>query len=102
MEVGLGKGAAVKVKDAGMLADPRVVEWMIRTAEKSKIPYQREVLEGGSTDARAIQLARAGVPAGCLSIPCRYVHTPSEMVDYDDVQNAVKLLTALVSKPVEI
>lgn len=102
MEVGLGKGAAVKVKDAGMLADPRVVEWMIRTAEKSKITYQREVLEGGSTDARAIQLARAGVPAGCLSIPCRYVHTPSEMVDYDDVQNAVKLLTALVSKPVEI
>ncbi len=102
MEVGLGKGPAVKVKDAGMLADTRVVEWMIRTAEKSKIPYQREVLEGGSTDARAIQLARAGVPAGCLSIPCRYVHTPSEMVDYDDVQNAVKLLTALVSKPVEI
>ncbi len=102
MEVGLGKGPAVKVKDAGMLADPRVVEWMIRTAEKAKIPYQREVLEGGSTDARAIQLTRAGVPAGCLSIPTRYVHTPSEMVDYSDVQNAVKLLAALLSKPVNI
>jgi putative aminopeptidase FrvX len=102
MEVGLGKGPAVKVKDAGMLADSRVVAWMIRTAEKAKIPYQREVLEGGSTDARAIQLTRGGVPAGCLSIPCRYVHTPSEMVDYDDVQNAVKLLKALVSKPVDI
>jgi endoglucanase len=102
MEVGLGKGPAVKVKDSGMLADPRVVEWMIRTAEKAKLPYQREVLEGGSTDARAIQLTRAGVPAGCLSIPCRYVHTPSEMVDYDDVQNAVKLLAALLSKPVNI
>ena len=102
MEVGLGKGPAVKVKDAGMLADPRVVEWMIRAAEKGKIPYQREVLEGGSTDARAIQLTRAGVPAGCLSIPCRYVHTPSEMVDHDDVQNAVRLLTALASHPAEI
>jgi endoglucanase len=102
MEVGLGKGPAVKVKDAGMLADPRVVEWMIRAAEKGKIPYQREVLEGGSTDARAIQLTRAGVPAGCLSIPCRYVHTPSEMVDHDDVQNAVRLLTALVSLPAKI
>ena len=66
------------------------------------MPYQREVLEGGSTDARAIQLARGGVPAGCLSIPCRYVHSPSEMVDYGDVQNAVKLLTALMSKPVDI
>ncbi|KAF0106913.1 MAG: endoglucanase [Anaerolineaceae bacterium] len=102
MEVGLGKGPAVKVKDAGMLADPRVVQWMIRTAEKAKIPYQREVLEGGSTDARAIQLARGGVPAGCLSIPCRYVHTPSEMVDYEDVQNAVKLLTALLRAPVTL
>ena len=102
MEVGLGKGPAIKVKDAGMLADPRMVDWMIRTAEKARIPYQREVLEGGSTDARAIQLTRAGVPAGCLSIPCRYVHTPSEMVDYDDVQNAVKLLTILVSKTFDL
>lgn len=102
MEVSLGKGPAVKVKDSGMLADPRVVAWMIRTAEKAKIPYQREILEGGSTDARAIQLTRGGVPAGCLSIPCRYVHTPSEMVDYSDVQNAVKLLAALVSKPFDL
>jgi len=88
------------VKDSGMLADPRLVQWMCSAAEKNHIPYQREVLEGGTTDARAIQLVRSGVPAGCLSIPCRYVHTPSEMVDYDDVQNAVKLLVALLSGPV--
>jgi putative aminopeptidase FrvX len=100
MAVSLGKGPAVKVKDTGMLADPRVVEWMCATAEKKHLPYQREVLEGGSTDARAIQMVRAGVPAGCLSIPCRYVHTASEMVDYGDVQNSVKLLTALLSAPV--
>jgi putative aminopeptidase FrvX len=100
MAVSLGKGPAVKVKDGGMLADPRIVEWMCSTAEKKRIPYQREVLEGGTTDARAIQMARAGVPAGCLSIPCRYVHTPSEMVDYEDVQNSVKLMTALLSAPV--
>ena len=48
-----------------------------------------------------MQLTRSGVPSGCLSIPCRYVHSPSEMVDEEDVQNAVKLLTALVSAPVE-
>jgi putative aminopeptidase FrvX len=102
MAISLGKGPAVKVKDSGMLADPRIVKWMCATAEKSRIPYQREVLEAGSTDARAIQLVRAGVPAGCLSIPCRYVHTPSEMVDYDDVQNAVKLLVALLSGPVAL
>ncbi len=100
MAISLGKGAAVKVKDTGMLADPRLVEWMCSTAERKRIPYQREVLDGGSTDARAIQVTRSGVPSGCLSIPCRYVHTPSEMVDYEDVQNSVKLLVALLSGPV--
>lgn len=102
MEVGLGKGPAVKVKDGGMLADPRIVNWMIRTAEKAKIPYQREILEGGTTDARSIQVARAGVPVGCLSIPTRYIHSPSEMVDTGDVLNAVKLLVALLSAPVAL
>lgn len=81
-----------------MLADPRVVDWMVTSAEENEIPYQLEVLEGGTTDARAMQISRAGIPAGCLSIPCRYVHSPSEMVDYDDVQNAVRLLTSLLEK----
>jgi endoglucanase len=102
MEVGLGKGPAIKVRDAGMLADPRVVDWMVKTAEKDKIPFQMEILERGGTDARAIQLTRAGVPAGCLSIPCRYVHSPSEMVDYGDVLNSIRLLVSLLSKPVEL
>jgi endoglucanase len=99
-EITLGKGPGIKVKDGLMLADPRVVEWMTRTAELNKIPFQREVLSGSSTDAHAIQLTRAGVLSGGLVIPCRYVHSPSEMVDIDDLENAVKLLTAMLSKPV--
>jgi putative aminopeptidase FrvX len=98
MQVSLGKGPAIKVRDGGMLADKRVVQG----AEKLSLPYQIEILEGGSTDARAMQLTRAGVPAGCLSIPCRYVHSPSEMVDLNDVQNAVRLLVELVSQPVKL
>ena len=85
-----------------MIADPRVVGWMIRAAEKAKLPYQREVLLIGATDARAIQLTRAGVPSGCISIPVRYVHSPSEMVDYSDVQNSVKLLTAVLRTPIDL
>ena len=102
MEVGLGKGPAVKVRDGRMLADPRIVRWMADTAEKAKLPYQLEVLEAGTTDAAAIQLARAGVPAGCMSIPCRYIHSPSEMVDYNDVTNCVRLLVELLSHPIEL
>ena len=101
MAVALGKGPAVKVRDGGMLSDPRVVTWMSQIAEKAHIPYQLEVLEFGTTDARAIQVTRAGVPSGCLSIPCRYIHSPSEMVDFRDVQNGVRLLVDMLSQPVE-
>jgi endoglucanase len=102
MEVSLGKGPAIKVRDGGMLSDPLVIDWMVRAAEKASIPYQLEVLEGGTTDARAMQITRAGVPAGCLSIPTRYIHSPSEMVDMDDVQNSVRLLLELLQAPVEL
>src|SRR5688572_9141656 len=102
MEMALGKGPCIKIQDVSMIADPRIVQWMIRAAEKNKIPYQREVMLIGGTDARAIQLTRAGVPAGCISIPVRYVHSPSEMVDFSDVQNAVKLLTAVLRTPIDL
>ncbi len=97
MAVNLGDGPAIKIRDSGMLCDPRVIQWMTQTAEKENIPSQREVLESGSTDARAIQLSRSGVPVGVVSIPCRYIHSPSEMADYRDVLNTVKLLKALLS-----
>jgi endoglucanase len=84
-----------------MLAHPGVKELLIETAEAQGIPYQLEVLSGGTTDAAAIQLARGGVPAGCVSIACRYVHTPSEMVDIDDVKHSVELLASLLKGPID-
>jgi endoglucanase len=101
-KVVLGKGPAIKVKDGGMISDHRVVKWMENTARKSKIPVQREILLGGTTDAKAIQLTRSGVPVGCISIPCRYVHSPSEMIDINDTQNAVSLLVHLLSQPINL
>ncbi len=90
--VRLGGGPAIKVKDAGMICDPAVVERMKSLAEKERIPHQFELLEGGSTDARAIQISGAGVQSGGLSIPTRYIHTPSEMIDMRDVEQAHHLL----------
>jgi endoglucanase len=102
MEMALGKGPCVKFQDVGAISDPRVVQWMIAAAEKNKIPYQREVLLVGGTDARAIQSVRAGVPTGCISIPVRYVHSPSEMVDYSDILNTVKLLAAVLRTSINL
>jgi endoglucanase len=102
MAVGLGGGPAIKIKDGGMLAHAGVKDWLLRTAESGAIPCQREVLVRGTTDASAIQVSRAGVPAGCVSIPTRYVHSPSEMVDYGDVLASVKLLVRALSGPIDI
>jgi len=98
----LGAGPCIKVMDGGMLSHPGINNMLIGAAESNGIPYQMEVLPGGTTDAMAIQLARSGVPASCVSIATRYIHTPSEMVDLDDVENAVKLFLAFLGQPIEV
>jgi endoglucanase len=69
---------------------------MIECAEENGIAYQREVLPYGGTDAGAIQKTGAGVPAGVISIPCRYIHSAAETVDLRDVKAAQDLLRACV------
>jgi endoglucanase len=101
MDVRLGAGPAIKVKDSGMIAHPGLVRLMRGRAEEAGIAHQMEVLVGGSTDARSMQLAGPGSAAGCISIPCRYVHSPSETVDAEDVEGAVRLLVAMLSGEIE-
>jgi endoglucanase len=95
MEVGLGKGTAIKVKDSSFIAHPAIKDKLISIAERLKIPYQLEVLLRGTTDAAVIQLIKEGVVSGVISIPTRYVHTTCETCDLGDVDWTVKLLTAV-------
>ncbi len=95
MEVKLGKGTAIKVTDRSLVAHPAVKQMMVDLAKEREIPYQMEVLEFGGTDAGTIHLTGAGVPSGVVSIPCRYVHTASEVVSIDDVEASVKLIVAV-------
>lgn len=98
LDIALGKGPAIKVKDAGMVATPAVRDLLTETAKRHGIPFQLEVLQGGTTDAAAIQINGSGVPTGAISIPDRYVHSSSEMVDLGDVEGCIGLLTAIVVK----
>src|SRR5690554_6016361 len=102
MEVSLGKGTAIKVKDSSVIAHPKVKELLVKLAEENGIPYQLEVLKAGGTDAGAIHLTREGVPSGTISIPTRYVHSPSEMVDVRDVEACVDLVVALADAEIDI
>lgn len=78
----------------GANINPKVFDALVAAAKRSKIPYQIEAdPRPTGTDARAIQVGRAGVATGLVSIPLRYMHTPSEMVDLEDVERCVLLLT---------
>lgn len=95
MEVKLGGGAAIKIKDSSVICDSRLVEKMAKTAENEKIKYQYEVLTAGGTDTASMQLAGAGCKAGCISIPTRYIHSAVETVQLSDVAAAEKLVVAM-------
>ncbi|MCD8180912.1 MAG: M42 family metallopeptidase [Firmicutes bacterium] len=98
MAVEMGKGAAVKVMDRSIMCDSLVRSVMIETAKREGIPYQLEIMTDGGTDAGAIHLTRAGVKTGGISIPTRYIHSPSEMANINDIENCVALVRGLASQ----
>jgi len=102
MEVGLGKGVAIKIKDHAFIAHPKIKDALIGYAQAAKIPFQLEILEGGTTDASVIQLVKEGVQSGVISIPGRYVHSINEMCDLGDVRGAIKVLTMVCEKGIAV
>ena len=98
----VGAGPAIKIMDgrsgSGLIAHPGVRKMLIEVAEKNNIPYQLEVLPGGTTDAAAIQLTKDGVPVSTISIPTRYIHSPVEVLSLNDATNAAKLLKHFIEE----
>lgn len=89
----LGKGPAISVMDAGSVYNRKVIEQLVRVAERSGIPYQMRRTTSGSNEAGRIHLARAGAVVGALSVPCRYIHSPVSVVDLEDLANTRRLLS---------
>lgn len=89
-DVQLGKGPVIY---RGPNMNPKVVRQLIEVADANEIPFQLAA-EGRATgtDANAIQVNRAGVATGLLSIPNRYMHSPVEMISLDDIDRAADLL----------
>ena len=88
----LGEGIAVKIMDQSMISSPEMVRALEAAAQRSGAKFQREVLNMGGTDAGAIHRSRGGVPSCVLSIPCRYVHSATELVSLGDMESGVTLL----------
>ncbi len=89
-----GDGAAIKVMDRSVICHPEVVARLVELAKEKKIKYAMDVIKAGGTDAGAAQLSLDGVPAGGVSMACRYTHSPNEMVSISDVEDCAKLMAA--------
>ena len=91
-DVKIGDGAAIKVMDRSVLCDRGVVNTLKDLAQENKIPYTSEIMTDGGTDAGAMALTGAGVKTGGISIPVRYIHSPSELASISDINDCVRLL----------
>jgi len=99
--VEMGKGPVITIVDSsgrGLIADRRVVKWLKDTADANGIAVQMEVGSGGTTDATAIHLTKGGIPSTTISPPTRYIHSPVEVLDINDIDCGVKLLVAALKK----
>lgn len=96
-----GGGAAIKVMDNSVICHPFMVKKLEGLAKENQIPYQMDIIRAGGTDAGAIHQSRGGVYTGGISIPCRYIHTPTECVRVSDVMNCVELVRAFAETNLE-
>ncbi|MEA5059478.1 MAG: M42 family metallopeptidase [Candidatus Pelethousia sp.] len=94
--IALGKGPALKIMDGSVVVASQVRRLLAERAEAAGLSIQHEVLTAGGTDTGAIVRTGAGMAAGCISIPCRYIHTPVETAALSDAQGAVTWIKAIL------
>jgi putative aminopeptidase FrvX len=92
----LGDGPAFTVMDRSIIVDPRILGFLRQTADDNNIPYQLKTMLGGGTDAGSIHTTWGGVPSGVISVPCRYIHSPTAFMNRDDYDNTLKLIQAIL------
>ena len=98
-ELGEHKLGGGPVLSRGSSNHPLVVQRLVEAAEAEDIRYTLQAAPRSTrTDADAIHLVRVGVPTGLVSVPSRYMHSPSEMVSLADLQSAARLLAAFVRR----
>jgi endoglucanase len=98
----LGAGSAISIADRSAIADRRLVQFLVDTANRVGLPYQFKQPLIGGTDAGRIHLSREGVPTVALAVPCRYIHSPVSLMSQADFDNTVALMKAALSRVDEV
>ncbi len=94
----LGGGPLIVVYDATSIPNRGLLDLMIDTAKKLKMPLQFESVERGGTDAGRFHVHGQGVPSISLGVPARYIHSHVSIIDRRDFESTVRLLTAVVMR----
>ncbi|MCJ7635743.1 M42 family metallopeptidase [Candidatus Bathyarchaeota archaeon] len=94
----IGKGPGITIMDSGFIISEKVKELLVSAAEDDYIPYQFEVLRGGTTDAATIRTTKTGILVGVLSVPVRYGHSSVEVVDLQDMVNTMRLVISILGR----
>jgi endoglucanase len=98
-EVGRHHFGTGPVITRGSTLNPQVYEWLAAAAEAEGIPYTVAASSRATwTDADAFHASRAGIPSGLVSVPLRYMHSPVELVQLDDVAAAARLIAAFARR----
>lgn len=98
----IGKGPAITIADISIICSPKVNERLAKNAELSEIPYQFKKPMYGGTDAGKIHISRKGVPSSVVSVPCRYIHSPTSLLNLEDILNTVHLLRAFIDNSADV
>jgi endoglucanase len=94
----LGAGPVLTIKDGGMITDHQLRNRLIGVAEANGLPWQFKRMPAGGTDARSIQLTKAGVRALAVAVPTRYIHSPVSLIKTCDYENTLSLLSKFLSQ----
>ena len=94
----LGKGAVILIFDGSLIPNLKLRNLFIDVAEKEGIPYQFDAMSAGGTDGGRFQLAGDGVPSINIGVPARYIHSAASIINRDDFDNAVRLITAVLKR----
>lgn len=97
-DIKLGQGPSLIVYDRSMIPNLRLRDLVIDTARQANVPLQFSAIPGGGTDGGAIQRHKTGVPTVVIGVAARHIHSHGAIIHRDDYDNAIKLLTTVISQ----
>lgn len=98
----IGQGPAITIADVSVICNPKVNKRLIKNAELAKITYQMKKPLYGGTDAGKIHISREGVPSTVVSVPCRYIHSPTSLLKLEDILHTIELIDVFIRNPANV